>query len=286
MTIKRKSLGRNLSALLGQPAAAEYSKPQENHTILPIAALQAGTYQPRQDFNETTLQELADSIQQQGILQPLIVRELTDNRYEIIAGERRFRAALLAQLTEVPAIIKTVDNQGAMAIALIENLQRDDLNAVEEARAMSRLTQEFGLTHQEIANLLGKSRAAVSNALRLLTLPDAIICFVDHGDLDMGHVRPLIGLEPGEQIRIAQHIVAHNLSVRETEQLINRMKNPKLNTRCAEPLAKIQFDTQITQLKNQLNTKVSLKQQNSGKGTLQIHFNSTQDLSLIFEKLT
>lgn len=286
MTTKRKSLGRNLSALLGQPMLGDDQKPQENLTILPISAVQAGSYQPRQDFNQTTLQELADSIKQQGILQPLIVREISSDRYEIIAGERRFRAALLAALTEIPVIIKTVDNQGAMAIALIENLQRDDLNAVEEARAMSRLTQEFNLTHQEIADLLGKSRAAVSNALRLLTLPEAIIALVDQGSLDMGHVRPLIGLETSDQIRIAQHIVAHNLSVRETEQLINRMKKPKANTKRADSIAKLQFDTQMTQLKNQLNTKISLKQRDSGKGALQIHFNSTQDLSAIFEKLT
>lgn len=281
---QRKSLGRNLSALLGQNALSDIRNSQESQTTLPVSALQAGTYQPRQDFNDVTLQELADSIKQQGILQPLLVRKVAPETYEILAGERRFRAAQMAQLTEVPVIIKSVDHQGAMVIALIENLQRDDLNAVEEARAMSRLTSEFGLTHQEIANLLGKSRAAVSNALRLLTLPEIVIDLVHQGTLSMGHVRPLISLEPHEQIRIAQHIVAYHLSVRETEQLIARMKKPKPHAK-AVSVPQIQFDTQIDQLKQQLNTKISLKQHDSGKGTLQIHFNSEHDLSMIFMKL-
>lgn len=284
MTTKRKSLGRNLSALLGQPPLANAEKIQEKLVFLPISALQAGAWQPRKDFNETTLQELADSIKQQGILQPLIVRPIAPESYEILAGERRFRAALLAHLTEVPVLIKPVENQDAMIIALIENLQRDDLNAVEEARAMYRLTK-FDLTHQEIATLLGKSRAAVSNALRLLTLPETVIRFVEQGILDMGHVRPLVSLESEEQIRVAEYIAAHCLSVRETEQYIQNLKKPK-QPKQAPSLAKLQFDAQINLLKNQLNAKISLKQHDSGKGTLQIHFNSTQDLSSIFEKLT
>ena len=197
MTVKRSGLGRNLSALLSQSGSTllQQEKPQSEHLKLAVDCLQPGKYQPRGEMEEAPLNELAESIKKQGLLQPLIVRELTNGCYEIIAGERRWRASQIAGLTEVPVILKQVDDETAMAMALVENLQREDLNAMDQARAMHRLTTEFALTHQQVADLLCKSRTAVSNFLRLLSLAPSVKKLLEHGDLDMGHARALLMLD-------------------------------------------------------------------------------------------
>ena len=193
MTVKRSSLGRNLSALLNQSSSILLDeKPKAEHFKIAIGCLQPGKYQPRSEIEEPALIELAQSINKQGLLQPLLVRELGDGRYEIIAGERRWRASQIAGLTEVPVVLKQVDDETAMAMALVENLQREDLNTMDQARAMHRLTDEFSLTHQQVADLLGKSRTVVSNYLRLLALPIPVKKLLEHGDIDMGHARALL----------------------------------------------------------------------------------------------
>lgn len=288
MTVKRSGLGRNLTALLGNTPSSLIAaeKPVNDQLKLAIDCLQPGKYQPRAEIEEKPLTELAESIKQQGLLQPLIVRELESGRYEIIAGERRWRACQLIGLTEVPVILRQVDDETAMAIALVENLQREDLNAMDQARAMHRLATEFALTHQQIADLLAKSRAAVSNYLRLLSLAPEVMRLLEHGDLDMGHARALLVLEPQQQGQIAQLIVAKNLSVRETEKLVTRVKNghtepselikPELS-----PLIRAQMDT----LAEHLKAKVKIKAGKAGKGSIVIQYNSMQDLEKVFQQL-
>ncbi|KTC98601.1 ParB/RepB/Spo0J family partition protein [Legionella erythra] len=285
MAVKRGGLGRNLSALLGQSAAPENKTPDSPLT-LSLTCLKPGKYQPRTDFSEDTLRELAESIRQQGLLQPLIVRALDEHQYEIIAGERRWRASQLAGLTEVPVIIRMVDDETAMAIALIENLQREDLNALDQARAMHRLTHEFALTHQQVADLLAKSRTAVSNFLRLLTLSDEVKRLLEHGDLDMGHARALLILNEEQQRQAAQLIVAKNLSVRETEQLVKRMKDGKPEQSSATAVdVHPDVKNQLQHLSQRLQTKVKLKPGKTGKGSLVIHYNSDHELQAVIRQM-
>lgn len=283
MTVKRGGLGRNLSALLGNPAVSpltstpkDGAEPQK----LAVTKIQPGKYQPRGDFDDALLAELAASIKQQGLLQPIVVRELDNpGQYEILAGERRWRASQLAELTEIPVIIKQVDDQTAMAIALVENLQREDLNAMDQARAMQKLTHEFGLTHQQIAELLNKSRTAVSNFLRLLTLNPAVRRLLENADIDMGHARALLSLEENQQGEVAQLIVAKELSVRETEKLVNRVKKGPLEKIAPEPVpATNHYHDYIQRLSQKLQTKIALKPAKSGKGTLVIHYENNQRL--------
>lgn len=285
MAVKRGGLGRNLSALLGQSAAPE-NKTSDSPLTLSLACLKPGKYQPRTDFSEDTLKELAESIRQQGLLQPLIVRPLDEQQYEIIAGERRWRASQLAGLTEVPVIIRMVDDETAMAIALIENLQREDLNALDQARAMHRLTHEFALTHQQVADLLAKSRTAVSNFLRLLTLSDEVKRLLEHGDLDMGHARALLILNEEQQRQAAHLIVAKNLSVRDTEQLVKRLKNgkPQQSSAMAEDVHP-EVKNQLQHLSQHLQTKVKIKQGKTGKGALVIHYNSDHELQAVLRQM-
>ncbi|MDR3503928.1 MAG: ParB/RepB/Spo0J family partition protein [Legionella sp.] len=288
MTVKRSGLGRNLSALLSQPNGSLLNeKPQADGLTLAVDCLQPGKYQPRGEMEEAALTELAESIKKQGLLQPLVVRELSDGRYEIIAGERRWRASQLAGLTEVPVVLKQVDDETAMAIALVENLQREDLNAMDQARAMHRLTDEFSLTHQQVADLLCKSRTAVSNYLRLLALSTAVKKLLEHGDIDMGHARALLMLEEEQQNQVAQLIVAKNLSVRETEKLVERVKAGKAATESTpsnEPMA-FQYQEQVNHLARQLQTRIKLKPGKSGKGSLVIHYDDAHDLQKIMGQL-
>ncbi|MFJ1268801.1 ParB/RepB/Spo0J family partition protein [Legionella lytica] len=288
MTVKRSGLGRNLSALLSQPNGSLLNeKPPADSLKLAVNCLQPGKYQPRGEMEEAALTELAESIKKQGLLQPLVVRELSDGRYEIIAGERRWRASQLAGLTEVPVVLKQVDDETAMAIALVENLQREDLNAMDQARAMHRLTNEFSLTHQQVADLLSKSRTAVSNYLRLLALSTAVKKLLEHGDIDMGHARALLMLEEEQQNQVAQLIVAKNLSVRETEKLVERVKAGKAateNTTSSEPVA-VHYQEQVNHLAQQLKTTIKLKPGKSGKGSLVIHYDGAHDLQKIMEQL-
>lgn len=286
MTAKRSSLGRNLSALLSQPSSTLLQdKPQTDGLTLAVTCLQPGKYQPRGEMEEAALHELAESIKKQGLLQPLLVRELQDGRYEIIAGERRWRASQIAGLTEVPVILKQVDDETAMAMALVENLQREDLNAMDQARAMHRLTHEFSLTHQQVADLLCKSRTAVSNYLRLLSLSIAVKKLLEHGDIDMGHARALLMLEEEQQHQVAQLIVAKNLSVRETEKLVERIKSEGTTDQKHTPDIMPLYQEQITTLAQQLRTAIKLKPGKSGKGSLVIKYESTQSLQKILEQL-
>lgn len=282
MTVKRGGLGRNLSALLGQPTDSLMAA---DSLRLAISSLQPGKYQPRAAMGEASLAELTASIKQQGLLQPLVARKIAPDRYEIIAGERRWRACQLAGLHEVPVILRQVDDETALAIALVENLQREDLNAMDQARAMHRLTSEFGLSHQQVADLLSKSRAAVSNYLRLLHLPAEIRRLLENGDLDMGHARALLMLDEPLQNQVAQLVVSKELSVRETEKLVARVKEGKTREREEQDELNPLMQQQLQSLAEQLKTKVKIKPGKAGKGTLIIHYDTPQSLQTVIQQL-
>lgn len=301
--VKKRGLARGLDALLGggkpsktEPAettsvvetsdAPSSAEVAEGQSVLPVEFLQRGRYQPRRHFDENKLQELADSIKAQGMVQPIVVRSVGDNNYEIIAGERRWRAAQLAGLAEVPVFIREVDDQTAMAMALIENIQRDDLNPLEEAVALHRLLDEFGLTHQEIANAVGKSRTTVTNLIRLLELAPEVKALVDERKLDMGHARALLALKAGDQRKAANEVVKKGLSVRATEALVKALLNPK-PAASKKTGSSYDNDTRrlLDDLTDRLGAKVDLKQTGKGKGTLQISFNSLDELEGILEHI-
>ncbi|HMN47001.1 MAG TPA: ParB/RepB/Spo0J family partition protein [Povalibacter sp.] len=291
MSTKRPSLGRGLGALLGQPApvdsgtsAVAQLRPDEELLKLPVDLLQRGKYQPRIDMHTDTLQELADSIKAQGLIQPILVRPLGDapagqpRRYEIIAGERRWRAAQLAGLHEIPAIVRRVADEAAVAMALIENIQRENLNPLEEARALQRLISEFEMTHATAAEAVGRSRATVSNLLRLLDLCDEAKGFVERGELEMGHARALLGLEnQRQQAEVAAQVAKKKLSVRETEALVRRMlAGPQESTPApkADPnVRKLESD-----LSEKLGARVQVQHSGSGKGKLVITYHSLDEL--------
>lgn len=290
MSSKRSGLGKNLSALLGSSSSfslLEKSPQLPAMQRLNINELHAGKYQPRSIMEEGPLQELAESIKQQGLLQPIVVRPLADEGYEIIAGERRWRACQLAGLTEVPVILQRVDDETAMAMALVENLQREDLNPIDQARAMARLSEEFSLTHQEIAELLSKSRAAVSNYLRLLALTAEVMELVQHGDLDMGHAKALLALDGEVQNQAAKLVIARNLSVRETEALVLRMKSGQLEVAAKDSLKtypRAIHDT-LDQLAARLQAKVLLKPSKAGRGSLVIQYESLARLEMLLSEI-
>jgi len=289
MSVKRGGLGRNLSALLSQSGHSlspglVTTKPVTGYVTRAVDSLQPGKFQPRGEMDENSLLELADSIKQQGLLQPLIIREIAGGHYEIIAGERRWRACQMAGLSEIPVVIRQVDDETAMAIALIENLQRDDLNVLEEARAMQRLVSEFGLTHEQVAQVLCKSRTVVSNYLRLLNLNPDVRRMLEYGDLDMGHARCLLILDDSLQSEVAKLIVAKGLSVRETESLVARVKAGKsLKDSKIEhaPLFKAELDALAVDLK----TRIKLKPGRAGKGTLLVHYHDAQFLEELIGRL-
>ena len=217
VVIKKKGLGRGLEALLGEKNLAPTSSTEINR--LPLSALQAGKYQPRQKMEAGALQELAESIREQGVMQPLLVRLVGQGRYEIIAGERRFRAATIAGLKEVPVLVSGADDQAAAAMALVENMQREDLNPLEESQGLARLIEEFGFTHEQAAKAVGKSRSAISNLLRLAQLAKPVQAMLLAGDIDMGHARALLPLPGASQVALAQKIATQGLSVREAERM-------------------------------------------------------------------
>jgi ParB family transcriptional regulator, chromosome partitioning protein len=281
MSIKRNGLGRNLSALLGTPST---SAPSTEPIKLPLHALQPGKYQPRRVIEEGPLEELAASIQQQGLLQPILVRELDDQKYEILAGERRWRACQRAGLVNIPVIIKPADDQTAMAIALIENLQREDLTVLDQAQAMHRLHTEFDLTHQQIAALVHKSRTAVSNFLRLLTLSPQVKNLLDTNQLDMGHARTLLGLQESEQNQVAEIIVKRGLSVRETENLVNRLKKGNSTEKISKEPNPL-YTEKLSTISECLQTRVQLKPGKLGKGSLVIHYDNAVHLQKVLERL-
>jgi ParB family chromosome partitioning protein len=315
MATKRPSLGRGLEALLGSvtpapttatvapatapsrpegsaptPASAEPAKPaaprDEELTRLPVDLLQRGRYQPRLDMRPESLQELADSIKAQGVVQPIVVRPLAAQRpgepvrYEIIAGERRWRAAQMAGLHDIPAVVRLVPDEAAVAMSLIENIQRENLNPLEEARALDRLIREFEITHQQAAEAVGRSRAAVSNLLRLLELPEEVKTLVEQRQLEMGHARALLGLANArQQAEVGALVSRKGLSVRETEALVKRLLAHGSQTETRTPprpdpnITKLEHD-----LADKLGAKVQVQHGHSGKGKLVINYNSLDEL--------
>lgn len=281
-----KGLGRGLDALLG--GDAELTAPAGNlPSALPVGQLQAGKYQPRTRMDEGALAELASSIKTQGIMQPVLVRPVNGGRYEIIAGERRFRAAQLAGLDEIPVLVREVDDQQAAAMALIENMQREDLNPLEEAQGIARLISEFNFTHEQAATAVGRSRSAVSNLLRLVNLAAPVQTMLMAGDIDMGHARALLAVDAANQIALANQVVAKRLSVRETEKLVARA----IEERNAPAVAPRQKDKpgDIVRLEEELSDKlatpVQFKMGAKGKGQMIIDFADLDVLDGVLARL-
>lgn len=293
VTKKPKGLGRGLDALLGADTNSldqigQPPTPTNAPNTLLITQLQAGKYQPRTRMDEGALAELADSIRAQGIMQPILVRALDalKGQYEIIAGERRFRAALLAGLTEVPVLVKNVADEHAAAMALIENIQREDLNPLEEAQGVKRLIEEFGLTHEQAATAIGRSRSATSNLLRLLNLATPVQTMLLAGDIDMGHARALLAVDAAIQIQLANQIIAKRLSVRDAEALVTRTTKEPTNKLATKQSNQSRDVTRLEEtLSDQLGTKVSLKVASKGRGQLIIDFHGWDHCSSLIEKL-
>ncbi len=290
MATKKRGLGRGLDALLGGaapvPTTTEAAARASDLRHLPVDVMQRGKYQPRTDMHTDSLDELAASIRAQGVVQPIVVRPISENKYEIIAGERRWRAAQIAGLHEVPVVVRDVPDQTAMAMALIENIQREDLNPMEEATALQRLILEFELTHQEAAEAVGRSRVAVSNLLRLFDLSAEVKQMVQVGDMGMGHARALLGLQGDAQIEAARRIVEKGMSVRETEQLVRRAQSPAVKAKSSKS---IENDPDVRRLQEDLSERLgaAVKFQHSakGKGKLVIQYNSLDELEGILEHI-
>ncbi len=284
MAAKKRGLGRGLDALLGgMQNAQEADSPGDSRDglhRLPVDLIQRGRYQPRREFDPDTLRELADSIAAQGVIQPVVVRPVENDRFELIAGERRWRAAQQAGLDEIPVVVKEVTEEAAMAMGLIENIQREDLNPLEEANALSRLLHEFGLTHQEVAKAVGKSRTTVTNLLRLLDLHEEVKQLVDSRRLEMGHARALLGLQGEAQVRAANQVVKQGLSVRETERLVRRLQEGDAPSKGKRATAPMDPDVRrlVNDLAEKLGASVDLQQGAKGKGKLVIGFNSLDEL--------
>lgn len=284
--VKKRGLGKSLNALLvgSYSTMAESTKDSpESLAKLPVNIIQRGKYQPRRTMNPEALEELSHSIRAQGVIQPIVVRKLGNENYEIIAGERRWRAAQMAGLTDIPAIIREVPDEAAMAIALIENIQRESLNPIEESMALQRLLEEFSMTHQEVADAVGKSRATVSNLLRLLALNESVKLLLEQGEIEMGHARALLTLNEKLQIEAADLIIARGLSVRETEELVRKMQMPQqLNPHHAKPV-----DPDIKRLQQELTHKVRLpvmiQCSPKGKGKLIIKYKNMTELDKLLQ---
>ncbi|MBA6338273.1 MULTISPECIES: ParB/RepB/Spo0J family partition protein [unclassified Colwellia] len=286
---KRRGLGRGLDALLTSNKETDdatqrnLSSNQDSELqYLPIEQLQQGKYQPRKDMSAEALEDLSNSILSQGIIQPIVVRNISENNYEIIAGERRWRAAQLAKMDKVPCLIKNVPDEAAIAIALIENIQREDLNAMEEAIALERLLTEFELTHQEVANAVGKSRTTVSNLLRLNNLNEDVKTLLEHGDIEMGHARALLALEKDIQSNAARTVVAKDLTVRETEALIKKIQAPE---KVIEEKEKDPDTKSLEQnLSERFGSQVTIAHNKKGKGKLVISYSDLSELDSIISR--
>ncbi len=298
MNAKRKRLGRGLDALLSKPVSetaavtgtpAIEAAPGDGLRELPVDLLQRGQYQPRVDMRQDSLEDLAESIKAQGVVQPIVVRPIGgdgEQRYEIIAGERRWRAALLAGLDEVPAVVRDVPDEAAIAMALIENIQREDLNPLEESRALDRLIREFDLTHAEAAEAVGRSRAAVSNLLRLMELTDKVKPFLESRELDMGHARALLAIsDPIQQFDAARQIIRQGLSVRATERLVRGMLEPKKPAKSAKAEASADIRRLEVEVSEKLGAKVQLDHRAKGFGKLIISYNSLDELDGILKHI-
>lgn len=313
MSTKKRGLGRGLDALLGaggktsaepapapepepvnQPAAEPAPAPEQpaapaadNGILknLPVEFIQPGKYQPRHDIRAESLEDLANSIKAQGVMQPIVVRPLeSKNKYEIIAGERRWRASQLAGLDTIPVIVKQVPDEAAVAMALIENIQRENLNPIEEAMALQRLIEEFELTQQEVADAVGKSRTTVTNLLRLMSLNPDVRKSLEHGDLEMGHARALLALSFEKQVEAAKTVVGKDLTVRQTEALVRRMLAQK---KSQSPADKIDPDIRHLQdtLSEKLGTQVAIQHSAKGKGKLILNYNSLDQLEGILDHI-
>ncbi|MFS2217937.1 ParB/RepB/Spo0J family partition protein [Massilia sp.] len=290
-TKKLKGLGRGLDALLGGDAPETPAAPSGAPSLLPVGQIQAGKYQPRTRMDDGSLAELAASIKSQGIMQPVLVRPVdvspSGARYEIIAGERRFRAAQLAGLDEIPVLVRDVDDQNAAAMALIENIQREDLNPLEEAQGIARLISEFSFTHEQAAHAVGRSRSAVSNLLRLVNLAQPVQTMLMAGDIDMGHARALLAVDAASQIALANQVIAKRMSVRETEKLVARA----LEEQNAPPVAARQKEKSgdIVRLEEELSdrlaTPVVFKMGPKGKGQMIIDFADLDVLDTVLARL-
>jgi len=290
--VKKRGLGKPLDALLvGSSSFAEdasaFNKPsKEKLAQLSTAQIQRGKYQPRREMKLEALEELANSIRAQGVIQPIVVRPLLGGKYEIIAGERRWRAAQMAGLKEIPALIKDIADQAAVAIALIENIQRENLNPIEEAIALQRLLNEFSMTHQQVAEAVGKSRATVTNLLRLLTLADEVKAMLEQGKLEMGHARALLTLPSAMQIEAAAIVLTKNFSVRQTEELVRQLQMPPLtSTLQAEKEAIPDPDIKYIEanLAKYLKLPVSVQSNPKGAGKLVIRYKNRGELDAILE---
>ena len=294
MSTKKRGLGRGLEALLGtSKAAAAAVTPEEAAgdalKSLPIDHLQPGKYQPRTGMDPERLTELAESIKAQGVIQPIVVREIARGRFEIIAGERRWRAAKQAGLAEIPAVVREVDDRAVVAMALIENIQREDLNPLEEAQALSRLIDEFSLTHQQAAEAVGRSRAAVSNLLRLLELPDGIRKLLEAKALEMGHARALLTLAPATALQLAKDAVAEGWSVREVERRAQLLAKGQLPAKKPGKAGAKRPDADIAALERELSeklgAKVAVQHGRGGRGKLVIAYHGLDSLEGILERL-
>ena len=297
MAAKKKGLGRGLDALLGSASIPQKEVPTDASqpvTIpredidgelkhIPIEFLQRGRYQPRRDMDPQALEELANSIKAQGVMQPIVVRPMGSNQYEIIAGERRWRASQLAGLEKVPCVVRSVTDEAAIAMALIENIQREDLNPIEEASALQRFQDEFELTHQQVADAVGKSRTTVTNLLRLMNLTPDARKLVEHGDLEMGHARAILPLDSASQTEAARVVVAKGLSVRQTEALVRRMQQMKLATgdQRVDPDIKLLQDN----LSDKIGAPVMIQHGAKGKGRLVIRYSSLDELDGILDHI-
>lgn len=275
--VKKPALGRGLDILLSSARGHGEQADDASLRTLPVERVRPGQYQPRTRMDPDALQELADSIKAQGLVQPVVVRKLGGGEYELIAGERRWRAAQLAGLHEIQAVVREIPDQAAAAMALIENIQREDLNALEEANALRRLIDEFGLTHQQTAEAVGRSRAAVTNLLRLLDLQDETKALVEAGQLEMGHARALLALQGLQQIELAQKVAQRQLSVRETERLVNLLlEGAKKPVSEPKPVPDV---LQLEQkLSDTLGATVAIRYNRAGKGKLVIEYNSLDEL--------
>ncbi|HQV89270.1 MAG: ParB/RepB/Spo0J family partition protein [Nitrosomonas sp.] len=278
--VKQKGLGRGLDALLSRNGSVDIS--DESLQNLEISKLQPGKYQPRTNMDQVALAELAESIKAQGVMQPILVRPISDDQYEIIAGERRWRAAQLAGLNEVPALIRKVADESALAMSLIENIQRENLNPLEEAMGIQRLINEFGMTHQTAGEALGNSRSTISNLLRLLNLSAPVQELMMQGKIEMGHGRAILTLAPAEQIKMANLIAQKQLSVRETEKLVNQIEHPstKKIKKPDRDLLRLQED-----VSERLGAQVDIKPKKNGQGNIVIHYSSLDQLDDILSKL-
>ena len=287
MTTRKRKLNRGLDALLGSeltPTSGERESTAADNELkqLPVEFLQRGKYQPRRDFDQEALQELADSIKAQGVMQPIIVRQVGNQRYEIVAGERRWRACQLAGLADIPALIRNISDEAAIAMALIENIQRENLNPIEEAMALRRLQSEFSLSQQEVATAVGKSRSVVANLLRLLSLESEVLEHLQSGALDTGHAKVLLALEGIQQTKAAKQVIDGRLSVRQTEALVKAL----LQT--ADSVAEVVVDPNIARLSRELSemlgTQVSIDDK-KGRGKIVIQYPSLDVLDGILRKI-